>query len=114
MATCQGHTVRVIADNTHAHIYNRREIGLEKFFKKSMIAALRKKNLRTMVLSAFQQYESLTMEGCIFQFFNLLSKHTHSLDTERFSNCAIGVSHCAMECICGCGNTHLVEASFPL
>ena len=30
------------------------------------------------------------MEGCIFQFFNLLSK-SHAIDVERFTNCAVGV-----------------------
>ena len=43
-----------------------------------------------MVLSAFQQYENLTMEACVFQFFNLLGKH-HTTDVEAFSNCALGV-----------------------
>ena len=42
-------------------------------------------------LQAFQNYESLTMEGCIFQFFSLLSKF-HSIDVESFQNCAVGVS----------------------
>ena len=71
----------------------RRDIGLEKFFKKSLLNSVRRRNLRTLVLNAFQQYETLTMDGCIFQFFNLLSK-CHALDVERFSNCAIGVSEC--------------------
>ena len=31
------------------------------------------------------------MEGCIFQFFNLLSKSS-LVDIEKFSNCAVGVS----------------------
>lgn len=39
----------------------------------------------------FQQYESLTSDGCIFQFLSVLGRH-HSLDVERFTNCAIGVS----------------------
>ena len=43
-----------------------------------------------MVQNSFQQYESLTMEGCVFQFFNLLSKY-HAFDVERFTNCAVGV-----------------------
>ena len=43
-----------------------------------------------MVQNTFQQYESLTMEGCVFQFFNLLSKY-HAFDVERFTNCAVGV-----------------------
>ena len=30
------------------------------------------------------------MEGCVFQFFNLLSKY-HAFDVERFTNCAVGV-----------------------
>ena len=43
-----------------------------------------------MVQNTFQQYESLTMEGCIFQFFSLLSKY-HAFDVEKFTNCAVGV-----------------------
>ncbi len=68
----------------------RRDIGLEKFFKKTLLSSVRRKNLRSMVLSAFQQYESLTMEGCVFQFFSLLSKHS-AIDVEQFHNCALGV-----------------------
>jgi hypothetical protein len=68
-----------------------KDIGLEKFFKSSLLSSLKRKNLRTMVLHAFQNYESLTMEGCIFQFFSLLSKF-HSIDVESFQNCAVGVS----------------------
>ena len=30
------------------------------------------------------------MEGCIFQFFSLLSKY-HAFDVEKFTNCAVGV-----------------------
>jgi len=67
-----------------------REIGLEKFFKQSLLNSVKRRNLRTMVQNAFQQYESLTMEGCVFQFFNLLSKF-HAIDVERFTNCAVGV-----------------------
>ncbi|CAI8043412.1 Focal adhesion kinase 1 [Geodia barretti] len=66
-----------------------KDIGLEKFFKSSLLSSLKRKNLRTMVLHAFQNYESLTMEGCIFQFFSLLSKF-HSIDVESFQNCAVG------------------------
>ena len=68
----------------------RREIGLEKFFKQSLLNSVKRRNLRTMVQNTFQQYESLTMEGCVFQFFNLLSKY-HPFDVEKFSNCAVGV-----------------------
>ena len=41
-------------------------------------------------VQAFQHFESLTMEGCIFQFFSLLSKF-HAIDVEQFPNCAVGV-----------------------
>jgi len=30
------------------------------------------------------------MEGCVFQFFNLLSKF-HAINVEKFTNCAVGV-----------------------
>ena len=43
-----------------------------------------------MVQNTFHQYESLTMEGCIFQFFSILSKY-HAFDVEKFTNCAVGV-----------------------
>ena len=87
--------------NPHPHTYThpaatptpstRKDIGLEKFFKKSLLNTVKRKNIRTMVVNTFQHYESLTMEGCIFQFFNLLSKSSQ-VDVERFSNCAVGVS----------------------
>ena len=77
---------------THAHTHTlRRDIGLEKFFKKSLLNTVKRKNIRTMVVNTFQHYESLSMEGCIFQFFSLLTKSS-PVDLERFSNCAVGVS----------------------
>ena len=75
---------------THTHTL-RRDIGLEKFFKKSLLNTVKRKNIRTMVVNTFQHYESLSMEGCIFQFFSLLTKSSF-VDVERFSNCAVGVS----------------------
>ena len=75
---------------THTHTL-RRDIGLEKFFKKSFLNTVKRKNIRTMVVNTFQHYESLSMEGCIFQFFNLLTKSSQ-VDMERFHNCAVGVS----------------------
>ena len=70
--------------------FPRREIGLEKFFKRSLLDNVPKRKLRNMVVSTFEQFETLSMEGCVFQFFNLLSKQ-YPLDVEQFSNCAIGV-----------------------
>ena len=78
--------------HTHTHVSSRKDIGLEKFFKKSLLNTVKRKNIRPLVVNTFQHYETLTMEGCIFQFFNLLSKSTQ-VDVERFSNCAVGVSH---------------------
>ena len=43
-----------------------------------------------MIQTTFQQYESLTSDGCIFQFFAILGRFS-PLDVERFPNCAIGV-----------------------
>ena len=81
-----------IHTHTHTHTYtHRRDIGLEKFFKKSLLNTVKRKNIRTMVVNTFQHYESLSMEGCIFQFFSLLTKSS-LVDVERFSNCAVGVS----------------------
>ncbi len=78
--------------HTHTHTHtHRRDIGLEKFFKQSLLSSVKHNNLRKTVVSAFQQYESLTVEGCVFQFFNILSKH-HAFDTEMFTSCAVGVS----------------------
>ena len=85
--------------SVHVSLPHRRDIGLEKFFKKTLLNSVRRKNLRTLVLNAFQQYETLTMEGCIFQFFNLLAK-CHTLDLERFTNCAVGVSTRVSVCVC--------------
>ena len=78
--------------HTHTHTLSlRRDIGLEKFFKKSLLNTVKRKNIRTMVVNTFQHYESLSMEGCIFQFFSLLTKSSF-VDVERFNNCAVGVS----------------------
>ena len=87
--------------SVHVSLPHRRDIGLEKFFKKTLLNSVRRKNLRTLVLNAFQQYETLTMEGCVFQFFNLLAK-CHTLDLERFTNCAVGVSTRVSVCVCEC------------
>ncbi|XP_019852139.1 PREDICTED: focal adhesion kinase 1-like isoform X1 [Amphimedon queenslandica] len=68
-----------------------KEYGFEKFFKKSFLQSARskKKNLSKMIQSTFQQYESLTSDGCIFQFFAILGRF-NPLDIDKFHNCAIG------------------------
>lgn len=45
-----------------------------------------------MIQSTFQQYDSLTSDGCIFQFFAILGRF-NPLDVDKFVNCAIGVSY---------------------
>ena len=72
-------------------LFPRKEIGLEKFFKRSLLEAVPKRKLRGLVVGTFEQFETLSMEGCMFQFFNLLAKQ-YPLDVEMFPNCAIGVS----------------------
>jgi len=48
------------------------------------------KPLRKAVLSYFQKYENLTVEGCIFQFFTLVTRLL-AFDVEIFQQCAIEV-----------------------
>ena len=52
------------------------------------------KPLRKAVLSYFQKYENLTVEGCIFQFFTLVTRLL-AFDIETFQQCAIEV--CPMD-----------------
>ena len=85
----------------------RKEIGLEKFFKKSFLDSVRNKQLRTLVLEAFKEYEYVSTDVCMFKFFNLLSKY-HRIDEDRFSFCAVGVCvGWVGACVCirrnGCG-----------
>lgn len=65
-----------------------RDIGLSRFFKKSLLHTTKPKPLRKAVLSYFQKYENLTVEGCIFQFFTLVTRLL-SFDVETFQQCAI-------------------------
>ena len=44
-----------------------------------------------MIQTVFQQFDSLTSDGCIFQFFSILGRF-HPVDSETFSYCAIGVN----------------------
>ncbi len=51
---------------------------------------MRKKQLRTLVLNAFKEYEYVSTDICMFKFFNLLSKY-YRIDEDMFSSCAVGV-----------------------
>lgn len=65
-----------------------KEIGLQKFFRKSVLHSVKAKNLRKSVLQYFKEYEGLTDEGCVDRFFALVSKYM-SYDMEVFPKCSV-------------------------
>ena len=69
----------------------RRDIGLEMFFKRSLLNTVNRKKLQKMVINIFQHCQKFSMEQCILQFLNILTKSSQ-IDTERFMNCVVEVS----------------------
>ncbi|XP_035667042.1 focal adhesion kinase 1-like isoform X10 [Branchiostoma floridae] len=68
--------------------YLEKELGLKRFFPKSVLETVKPKNMRKLIHQNFKDYESMTEEECVFKFFELIFRF-HRYDQEKFK-CALG------------------------
>ncbi|XP_078674905.1 focal adhesion kinase 1-like isoform X10 [Branchiostoma floridae x Branchiostoma belcheri] len=68
--------------------YLEKELGLKRFFPKSVLETVKPKNMRKLIHQNFKDYESMTEEECVFKFFGLIYRF-HRYDQEKFK-CALG------------------------
>nr|XP_020660201.1 focal adhesion kinase 1 isoform X6 [Pogona vitticeps] len=67
-----------------------KDVGLKRFFPKSLLDSVKAKNLRKMIQQTFRQFANLNREECILKFFEILSP-VYRFDKECFK-CALGSS----------------------
>uniref|UniRef100_A0A670ZVC0 Focal adhesion kinase 1 n=1 Tax=Pseudonaja textilis TaxID=8673 RepID=A0A670ZVC0_PSETE len=67
-----------------------KDVGLRRFFPKSLLDSVKAKNLRKMIQQTFRQFANLNREESILKFFEILSP-VYRFDKECFK-CALGVS----------------------
>ncbi|XP_026139748.1 focal adhesion kinase 1 isoform X6 [Carassius auratus] len=67
-----------------------KDVGLRRFFPKSLLDSVKAKSLRKLIQQTFKQFASLNDEQCILKFFEILSP-LHRFDKECFK-CALGSS----------------------
>ncbi|XP_053251167.1 focal adhesion kinase 1 isoform X2 [Podarcis raffonei] len=67
-----------------------KDVGLKRFFPKSLLDSVKAKNLRKMIQQTFRQYANLNREESILKFFEILSP-VYRFDKECFK-CALGSS----------------------
>ncbi|XP_044308766.1 focal adhesion kinase 1 isoform X10 [Varanus komodoensis] len=67
-----------------------KDVGLKRFFPKSLLDSVKAKNLRKMIQQTFRQFANLNREESILKFFEILSP-VYRFDKECFK-CALGSS----------------------
>ncbi|XP_026571825.1 focal adhesion kinase 1 isoform X3 [Pseudonaja textilis] len=67
-----------------------KDVGLRRFFPKSLLDSVKAKNLRKMIQQTFRQFANLNREESILKFFEILSP-VYRFDKECFK-CALGSS----------------------
>ncbi|XP_042319760.1 focal adhesion kinase 1 isoform X10 [Sceloporus undulatus] len=67
-----------------------KDVGLKRFFPKSLLDSIKAKNLRKMIQQTFRQFANLNREESILKFFEILSP-VYRFDKECFK-CALGSS----------------------
>uniref|UniRef100_A0A671LEV8 Focal adhesion kinase 1 n=1 Tax=Sinocyclocheilus anshuiensis TaxID=1608454 RepID=A0A671LEV8_9TELE len=68
----------------------RKDVGLRRFFPKSLLDSVKAKSLRKLIQQTFKQFANLNDEQCILKFFEILSP-IYRFDKECFK-CALGSS----------------------
>ncbi|XP_062311313.1 focal adhesion kinase 1-like, partial [Osmerus eperlanus] len=66
-----------------------KDVGLRRFFPKSLLDSLKAKTLRKLIQQTFKQFANLNDEQSIHKFFEILSP-IYRFDKECFK-CALGV-----------------------
>uniref|UniRef100_A0A4W3JLG8 Focal adhesion kinase 1 n=1 Tax=Callorhinchus milii TaxID=7868 RepID=A0A4W3JLG8_CALMI len=69
---------------------NRKDVGLRRFFPKSLLDSVKAKTLRKLIQQTFRQFANLNEEQSILKFFEILSP-VYRFDKECFK-CALGSS----------------------
>lgn len=67
-----------------------KDVGLKRFFPKSLLDSVKAKTLRKLIQQTFRQFANLNREESILKFFEILSP-VYRFDKECFK-CALGVS----------------------
>ncbi|XP_051577737.1 focal adhesion kinase 1-like isoform X4 [Myxocyprinus asiaticus] len=67
-----------------------KDVGLRRFFPKSLLDSVKAKSLRKLIQHTFKQFANLNDEQCILKFFEILSP-IYRFDKECFK-CALGSS----------------------
>uniref|UniRef100_A0A671LFI1 non-specific protein-tyrosine kinase n=1 Tax=Sinocyclocheilus anshuiensis TaxID=1608454 RepID=A0A671LFI1_9TELE len=67
-----------------------KDVGLRRFFPKSLLDSVKAKSLRKLIQQTFKQFANLNDEQCILKFFEILSP-IYRFDKECFK-CALGSS----------------------
>ncbi|XP_019896825.1 focal adhesion kinase 1 isoform X3 [Esox lucius] len=67
-----------------------KDVGLRRFFPKSLLDSVKAKTLRKLIQQTFKQFANLNDEQCIHKFFEILSP-VYRFDKECFK-CALGSS----------------------
>ncbi|XP_073728323.1 focal adhesion kinase 1 isoform X5 [Misgurnus anguillicaudatus] len=67
-----------------------KDVGLRRFFPKSLVDSVKAKSLRKLIQQTFKQFANLNDEQCILGFFEILSP-IYRFDKECFK-CALGSS----------------------
>ncbi|XP_069588056.1 focal adhesion kinase 1 isoform X1 [Ranitomeya imitator] len=67
-----------------------KDVGLKRFFPKSLLDSVKAKSLRKLIQQTFRQFANLNREESILKFFEILSP-VYRYDKECFK-CALGVS----------------------
>ncbi|KAM3929314.1 focal adhesion kinase 1 isoform 27-T29 [Leptodactylus fuscus] len=67
-----------------------KDVGLKRFFPKSLLDSVKAKTLRKLIQQTFRQFANLNREESILKFFEILSP-VYRYDKECFK-CALGVS----------------------
>nr|XP_021322281.1 focal adhesion kinase 1 isoform X9 [Danio rerio] len=67
-----------------------KDVGLRRFFPKSLLDSVKAKSLRKLIQQTFKQFANLNNEQCMLKFFEILSP-IYRFDKECFK-CALGSS----------------------
>ncbi|KAK4825816.1 hypothetical protein QYF61_002939 [Mycteria americana] len=70
-----------------------KDVGLRRFFPKSLLDSVKAKTLRKLIQQTFRQFANLNREESILKFFEILSP-VYRFDKECFK-CALGPTHLA-------------------
>ncbi|XP_016096360.1 focal adhesion kinase 1-like isoform X3 [Sinocyclocheilus grahami] len=78
------------SDFCSVSLFGRKDVGLRRFFPKSLLESVKAKTLRKQIQQTFKQFANLNDDQSILKFFEILAP-VHRFDKECF-RCALGSS----------------------